>query len=420
MRRLLLVTAGFAPCQWIGARRPERMARWLPELGWQVTVLTLRPFYTPPVDAALRATGNFETLRTHAWMPRQAARNLRDRGSKGAPASGSGKRQATSWLARAKLRANSALQSMEFPDEFVGWRPFAQAAVARRQFDVVLATLPPVSCGPLAVRLARQTGAKLALDYRDSWAEVCGMGADAALQDRHRREEDAVLAAAGLLIGVTPTVADRLRARSTAPVAFIPNAVDDDSPKAPLPAQPSLTYAGSLAYGRDLAPIFSAMAELRAQSGLALRLSYAGPHSALCRQQAAERGVADLIDDHGQLPVQGALRLVDAASAAVVISSPGYEYAYPGKIFEILGRQRPILALGPPQSEVVRLPRQFALGWSHTPDDRAGLLATLRAIASGAPADLSGIAQFSPAATMRDLARALDALAGGEPAQPHR
>ena len=430
MPSLLLVTAAFAPSQWIGARRPERMALHLPRLGWQVTVLTLHPAYVPPLDSNLRYVGDAELVHTHAAMPRLAARKLRDLSHRWLPKRaqstvvtqglGAGDRpppQPT--LARWGGHLDHVVRQVEFPDEHIGWAPFAYAAVRGRRFDVVLATIPPFSAAVVAQRLAHHCQAKSVIDYRDSWTEVVALAGDDAATHRHRQAEDKLLGQADLVVGVTPTLVDRLQPRTHAPVAFIPNAIDDPLPAAPLPDHPRIAYVGSLAYGRDLQPIFRAMASLRQDHGTTVRCSYAGPHAALAMAQATEASVADLLDVQGQITLQAALQLVDGANAGVVISSPGYEYAWPGKIFEILGRGRPLLAMGPADSEVVRMPRQFGLGWGHTPTDHQGLLATLRAIAAGQSPDLAAIAQFSAAATMRDLAAALQQVLAAPPRHLH-
>ena len=430
MPSLLLVTAAFAPSQWVGARRPERMALHLPRLGWQVTVLTLRPAYVLPLDPNLRYSGAAELVHTHAVMPRLAARKLRDlsqiwppkRPQPTAVAQGlaAGDRSLPQpRLARWVGQLDHAVQQVEFPDEHIGWAPFAYAAMRGRRFDVVLATIPPFSTAVVAQRLARHCHAKLVIDYRDSWTEVVALAGDDAATQRHRHAEDKLLGQADLVVGVTPTLVDRLQPRTHAPVTFIPNAIDDPLPAAPLPDHPRIAYIGSLAYGRDLQPIFRAMATLRQDHGTTVRCSYAGPHAALAIAQATEASVADLVDVQGQITLQSALQLVDGAHAAVVISSPGYEYAWPGKIFEILGRGRPLLAIGSADSEVMRMPRQFGLGWGHTPADHQGLVATLRAIAAGQSPDLAAIAQFSAAATMRDLAAALQQILAAPPRHLH-
>ena len=409
MPSLLIVTAAFAPCQWVGARRPERMARHLPARGWEVCVLTVLPQYTPPVDNALHYVGPAEVLRTHAVLPRMALRSVRDRlhagrKSAAAPANPNQRPRPTSLIARAGRLAGRWL---EFPDEWIGWAPFALRAVRGRRFDAVLATVPVFSAGLIAQRLAKRCGAKLAIDYRDSWTEVVALDQDAATTRRHQNAEDMLLTQTQLVVAVTPTIGDRLHARCPVPVAVVPNAIDDTGPPAPWPTEARLAYVGSLAYGRDLAPVLQAMGQLRQTQGIAVRLTYAGGDAPLALQQAEAHGVADLLDAHGPVSQARALQLVDAARAGIVISAPGYEYAYPGKIFEILGRQRPIVAIGPADSEVVRLPQRCEVGFGHAAGDVAGLVQTLAKLAASAAPQLRGAVQFTPQATMDQLDGAL-------------
>ena len=229
--------------------------------------------------------------------------------------------------------------------------------------------------------------------------------------ERHRAAELAAIQAADLLIGVTPTITAHLQAKGRAPAVFVPNAIDTVPVDRPPPAVPQLVYAGSLAYGRDLQPIFAAMAALR-QAGSGLGLTYIGNDGTAALAQAETHGVTDLLTCLPQMPSAQALAQVAAASAGIVLSSPGYGYAYPGKIFEILAEGRPILAIGEADSEIVQLPRTVHCGWSHTPDDHAGLVATLHRISQGDLPQLDGLQRFSVDATMRDLDAALRRLIG--------
>lgn len=419
--RLLLLASTIAPSRVIGGRRADRLANHFARAGWQVTVLTVRELYVPPIDPTLTPPAGCEIVRTHAWMPRVLLKDLAGRVAlvrKGAAARAQQSNASPVQAGESQFRRGlqRALRPFEEPDEFEGWRPFALAAMRNRQFDVVLTTVPPPSSLSLAAELARRTGARLVLDYRDPWSEL----SPPDLRQVHRQAEDAVLARADLVVGVTPDICALLAARTRAPVELVTNGFDAP-PFATFAAgnlRPArLVYAGSLAYGRDLEPLVRALSAVRpAITGDQLRIDYAGPHGAGLLAQAHRHGVADAVVDHGELTAAQANGLLRGALAGVVVVSPGFTYAYPGKIFEILGQARPILALAPVDSATARLVRTQQLGWSHAADDVDGLVATVRAALTDPPPRPKNIENLHVDAVMHRYEQLVSGLLKAGPA----
>jgi len=386
--RLLLLASTIAPSRVIGGRRADRLAAHFARAGWQVTLLTLREAYVPPIDPTLYPPSGCEIVRTHGWMPRAWLRAVRNRGLLGA---GAGPRPETA--AATTVRATReptwrrglerVLRTLEEPDEFAGWRRFALAAVRGRTFEVVVTTVPPPSSLAIAAEIAQRSSARLVLDYRDPWSEQSPDDA----RDRHRRTEDALLDRADLVVGVTPDLCASLAARTNSPVELVTNGYEGSPFErfAPPRLDPArIVYAGSLAYGRDLEPILRAIASLRPAIGAQqLRVDYAGPHGAGVRAQADRLGVADALVDHGELPAAQANGLLRGALAGIVLVSEGFSYAYPGKIFEILGEARPILAVAPENSATARLIANYQLGWTCQASDTAAIAAVLRLALGG-------------------------------------
>lgn len=397
MPSLLLVTATFAPSRLIGGRRAERLAACLVQAGWRVTVLTTPPFYAPPIDWKLEVPPGVEVVRAHAIMPRtwlrawaERARQLRPVAPSGPSTAAVSAGQRSTFSTPARQVLDWTLAPLEFPDEHAGWRPFAEAAVRGRRFDVVLGSLPPFTDALIARTLARRMDARLVLDFRDPWTEVTYLtpGVDAATCARHRRMENELLDAADLIVGVSPTHCTWLEARTRTEVILARNGYDPEHEVAqatPPTSRPlHLVYAGSMAYGRDLRCLFQALAAVRPALGTdALQLTYAGESSALVRNWAAEAGVADLTEDLGQIGVAQARELVDRAGLCVVRVSDTYFHQIPAKIYDIAARRRPILLIGPEGCDAARLVREFGLGWACAPDDVPAIAAVLHEAAQG-------------------------------------
>jgi hypothetical protein len=301
---------------------------------------------------------------------------------------------------------------LEFPDPMVGWIPAARRAVRGRRFDVVLATTPPFTAAVLGRRLAESMRAKLVLDYRDPWTESPGLVANEevseALRARHRRLEDRGLKRADLVVGVSRTICRWLEGRTSSPVAFIPNAFDPAAAKAPIRSEGELVYLGSLSYGRSLGALLRIAAEAP-DLGRPV-VAYAGPHGAEFRRQAAAAGASGRVRDLGEVSRADALAVLRGAKAGVVVVSDRYGYTLPGKMFDVIAADRPILLLGPSEAEASVTVRRHGLGWSHAPADDDGLRATVRAILDGARPQAADLGDFDAAVLGDRLDRELRAL----------
>lgn len=386
---ILIVSANFAPCGQIGARRAEKIAAHLAGSGWEVTVLTLKPEYVPPIDPQRMPPAGVEVIQTAAFLPRMLLRRRVQR------ATGRGSATSTSidhptWPgSRLRARMGRAgrrlLGLVEYLDEFSGWSPYALSAVRGRRFDVVLGTLPPYTAAWIALKIARRTEARLVLDYRDPWHDLLSRLQPPSLSPaglrKHQRAEDICLDSASLVLGVSPTICNWLRQHTETPVELLPQGFEASSDAATsTAATPStVVYSGTLAYGRTLRSIFEALSLLPdTPASQQLQLVYCGPHSAQARAEAKAAGVESRFRDHGQVSLAASTKLLRAAGAGLVIISKGYEYAYPGKLFDIMGTRTPIVLLGPPDSDAAQLVSRYDLGWCHTSADIPGLAASLR------------------------------------------
>ena len=403
--RLLIVSALFPPSRKIGARRPERFARHLAQRGWDVTVLTLRESYTRPLDEGWTPPPGVRIVRTHAFIPgnalRRAATALHRRDAREDQTPSEGERVEDfvgSFPAMLGPAGNGAprplrdafwrsVSRVEFPDRWIGWKPFALAASRGFGFDAVIATLPPYSSALIARHVARRQRAIFALDYRDPWTEAPRTGWDPALYahllDRHRRVEDSCLRDADVVLATSPSICRWLAPRAGIEPVFAPNSFDNVEP-AQRSRTHTLVYTGSLAYGRSLEPVLTAMARLSNDPiGWDLELVYAGTEGAQALADAARLGLSGRLRDVGYVTGRESDALVRNALAAVVLVTPRYEYMLPGKLFEIVASGTPLLLVAPANADVAMICREHRLGWHHVPGDVDGIVMSLRRALAG-------------------------------------
>lgn len=146
------------------------------------------------------------------------------------------------------LQAVAALLEI---DPLVLWQPFAIRTGLRllrgRPHDAIVATAPPLSPLLVGANLSRRSGLPLILDCGDQWSVDDQALTDPAVHHRDPRQQAAILQAHSLL-GDTPSAALKLaqlveQCGSPAQVSWIFNGFDvTDSPSPALPGTPRTDY----------------------------------------------------------------------------------------------------------------------------------------------------------------------------------
>jgi glycosyltransferase involved in cell wall biosynthesis len=157
MKHLLMITYPFPPNPSAGATRSERFARYIPEFGWSVDVVTVRPRLVKVKDERRLATlGKYVKVhQTATFDPWLFLRNLKTRG--------------------VLLNGVKSLfmQLSSFPDHMLLWVPFAISKAMRinqkAPINVIYTTSPPHSTHLVGFFLSRVINKPWVADFRDPW-----------------------------------------------------------------------------------------------------------------------------------------------------------------------------------------------------------------------------------------------------------
>jgi len=123
---------------------------------------------------------------------------------------------------------------------------------------------------------------------------------------------------------------------------------------------------------------------------------YSGIHGDWARAQAERVGAADLLVDTGAIPHPQVNHLMRRVTANVVVISKGFEYQYPGKLWDAVAARRPILLMGDARSDSAQLVESHGLGvvLSSATNPAADVLARLQK-SEGASAASDSIARMT-------------------------
>ncbi len=165
-RKKVLFIGYLLPDTNMGGVRQRRVARLLPEHGWDVTVLTHPRDET---SVAVETAEGMRVIEVAATDLVRLYRKLRSQPSL-APAASGGKAQPKSLNIGLTSQINRWLM---VPDKYRPWRgPAVRRGLellAEEKFDVIFASLDPRTSLLVATDLSQRTGVPAVLEYRDLW-----------------------------------------------------------------------------------------------------------------------------------------------------------------------------------------------------------------------------------------------------------
>ena len=393
-KNILIVSAYFPPCESIGSKRPYKIARFLAKAGWRVAVLTVDSQQAHLESLDFENIGEIEIIRTKAFMPLESLRKLFRAGrlrasEKQASSSDSKKRdirRSTSAPGIFRKLARKSIVLTNYIDEWSGWRAPALRAIrsTKTDFDVVLSTIPPNSTAVLGRDLAKYFNCSYVLDYRDPWSElVCKKmlqgKTNNEMYSRNLEVEKECLRAADLITTVSPGISRMLSERVQCRVLTIPQGYSGPIKNGAFDKREKFVlYAGSLAYGRNLSFVLTCLKTYAEKNGELIRLAYCGPHGSQAMDQARSAHAEEFLKVKGQRIEGEVAQYACRALCNLVIVSRGYEYSYPGKLFDLLTSGRPIYVCSAAQSEAGKLVVDYDIGTSIVGNNSKKLMARLK------------------------------------------
>lgn len=389
MPNVLIIAYYFPPLGGGGTQRTLKFVRYLPEFGWQPHLLTVRdPHHLMHDDSLLHQVPHeLAVTRTPALLPARFLRKALGHRA-GMPRAGNSRGR--------RLRAG--VQNLVFtcafiPDEYIGWLPFAVRAgkriVQQNKIDVIYSSGPPNTAHVIAQRLSHHTGLPWAADLRDLWDQYPESYNPWNLRWRTKLDDDLekkVLRQAQQIIVVSDDMRRHLLKKipelSPEQIHLITNGFDPaDYEKAlprPSPDRFTLVHSGTLFRWRSLQPFLAAMQRLKTKAPL-LKLKLLGvvPHAD--HRAIQNSGLSQQIEVFGYLPYRESLRhLVEADALLLLIGNlPHAANMLTSKLFDYIGAQRPILALGPPGMARTLIEHEN-LGFAFAEDDTQAIAATLQ------------------------------------------
>ena len=386
MKKVLIITYYWPPAGGPGVQRWVKFVKYLRDFGVEPIIYTPQNPTYPMLDPHMVAEvpEDLTVLKTKIFEP-YALASLFSKEKTQKISAGIIPTKEPSLLDKFLLwiRGNLFL-----PDARVLWvRPsvkYLSKYLSENQIDTIITTAPPHSLHLIGLQLKEQFPAlRWIADFRDPWTTI-SYHSQLRLTQRSARKhlalERAVLQAADTLIVTSPSTQKEFQTKTSRPIVVITNGYDDDLPVVTPSLSPYflLSHIGSLLSERNPEPLWQVLSEMtqeQADFRRDLRLCLAGKVSDEVLTSLQKWQLTEFLDLKGYISHAEALALQRQSQLLLLleINHPKTEGIIPGKLFEYMASQRPILALGYQNWDVKDIITQTHTGLTLSLTDTQGI-----------------------------------------------
>ena len=415
-----------------GVMRWAKMSKYISTYGWSPVIYTPEGGETGAYDESLlkELPKDLEVVRTPIWEPYDLYKSFLGRSKKEKLYSGFINEKKKASLAQkisVWIRGNFFI-----PDARMFWiNPsvkFLKKYLRDHPVDAIVTTGPPHSMHMIGYKVHKATGIPWIADFRDPWTNIDfyrDLQLSAWADRRHHKLELNVLKTASKVVTVTWRSRDEFKALwGRDDIVVVPNGFDDaDFPQAgklPLDEAFTIVHIGSMNKDRNPAVFWKAVKQaLDASQALKEKLSIklVGPVDFSVRTSVEENQLQSYTTFVDFVPHTEAVLMQQTAQVNLLVinNSPNSKTIIPGKLYEYLGSGRPLLAIGPKDSDSAKVILQTNGGVVHEYDDVDGLkqriLEYFDLYQQGQlKADAEGTARFTRKNLAGEFAKVLDGL----------
>lgn len=387
--KVLLMCAYFPPYNVAGSLRVGRIAQHLSEMGHEVKVIAAD---TPQFDKSLGDIKGVEVKHLRYTDINDVLRKLAGGKEKALSITQSDKNY-LSFKQKLALKISRVYANLtNIPDVFTlfGKQVEKEAILLCQDWkpDMIYASALPASVALAGYKVHKLTGIPWICEFRDLWTQNHYYSFCKWRKWWDTRLEKKALKTTSGLVTVSEPLKKNLLARySNKPVKVIINGIDDTMlevlSQLPSPIfSPNLlkiVYTGSLYKGRrDPAILLESLSRIykeKLNAGIEIQLHFYGRDGIFyLTEQAKKFDIEDKVFCHDVVPYKEALVLQREADALLLLlwDNIAEEGVFTGKLFEYIGAERPIIAIGPSKNVAIQAIKNRKLGW-HLTDVNQGM-----------------------------------------------
>lgn len=352
MKKVLIISFFFNNKEEIGSVRLRGLAKYLPEYGWEPTILTIK------MDN--KSESGFKTVETEYsdlvanWESKLGlnSENIKLKSKKN-------HENFTGFLIKAWL------ELFAYPDPEKNWyKPAVEAGnelLENEHFDAILSSSSPVTCHLIANELKKRYNMPWIADLRDLWSQNPYYNYSFIRNYFEKRLEINNLKNADILTTVSEPLENELRKIHeykliyTIYNGFDPTKVNEGEL---LTRKLTITYTGRLYQGkRDPEILFKALSELISEEKINIKdfsINFYGNVEGWLIEDIKRYDLENSVNIYGLIPKEDVLKRQSQSQILLLLTwyDPKEFGTTTGKLFEYLAAKRPILSIGPSKGVV--------------------------------------------------------------------
>lgn len=366
-KKVLIITYYWPPAGGPGVQRWLKFVKYLPDFGIQpIVYIPENPTY-PIIDENLvkEVSDKAIILKHKIFEPYQIASFFSKNKTKKISSGIIPNQKKQSFLDKLFLLIRG---NLFIPDARVFWvKPsvrFLEKYIIENNIDTIVTSGPPHSLHLIGLQLKQKLSVKWIADFRDPWTTI-GYHKSLRLSNyaskKHKFLEHKVLNTADTIIVTSKTTKTEFEAITSKPIEVITNGYDNENiEKQVLDSKFSLAHIGSFLSERNPNILWESVVELLSEIpdfNKHLEIKLIGAVSQEVLESIAQFGLKPYLNNLGYVSHGEAIAHQKKSQLLLLIeiNSKETRSIIPGKLFEYMVSNRPIIAIGPNGSDFAEI-----------------------------------------------------------------
>jgi hypothetical protein len=388
-KKLLIITYYWPPAGGPGVQRWLKFVKYLPDFNVQpIVYIPENPTY-PIVDEGLisEVSDKAIILKNKIFEPYQLAGFLSKKETKKISSGIIPATKKQSFVEKMMLWVRG---NLFIPDARKFWvNPSVQYLkkyIQENNIDTIVTSGPPHSLHLIGLKLKQELGVKWFADFRDPWTTIGyhkSLKLSSYADKKHKALEHQVLNTADTIIVTSKTTKTEFQAITNKPIEVITNGYDvENVPKQTLDEKFTMAHIGSFLSDRNPKILWESLQELISENEAFkndFQLKLIGKVSQGILDSISEFKLDAYLINLGYVSHSEAIKHQKASQVLLLIEIDSEETKsiIPGKLFEYMVSERPIIAIGPKDSDFAEIITSTNTGVFFTYNEKERLKKTI-------------------------------------------
>ena len=388
-KKLLIITYYWPPAGGPGVQRWLKFVKYLPDFNIQpIVYIPENPTY-PIVDKGLESEVSESAIiiKNKIFEPYGLASFFGKNKTKKISSGIIPNQKKQSFLEKTLLWVRG---NIFIPDARFLWvKPsvtYLKKHIQENNIDTIVTSGPPHSLHLIGLQLKKELNIKWLADFRDPWTTIGyhkALKLSSYAEEKHKALEALVLNSADTIIVTSKTTKTEFQSITSRPIEVITNGYDIEKvKKQPLDEKFTLAHIGSFLSERNPRILWQALQELVTENENFkndFQLKLIGAVSQEVLETISEFKLNDYVLNLGYVSHQEAVEHQRKSQVLLLIeiNSSATKSIIPGKLFEYMVSERPIIAIGPKGSDFSEIITATNTGVFFTYDEKEKLKALL-------------------------------------------